>query len=165
MRRILLSLSAGVAACSPPPQEAAMHRPGPPPITSAAPVTTEDRAAQGPAIEPVSALAELAPGPMAKTDTPAEAAGRRILSTAFVMIGPDRHLTVEQRGGGVIVLRDVVMRAADYCGVQVQGEVAGRPWCGDYADVMAARPGGVPLGQSEPGADGTGVAAKPIRNR
>jgi hypothetical protein len=67
-----------------------------------------------------------------------EAGGRRILSTAFVRVGPDGHLTVELRNGRVLVLRDVVMRPKDYCGVQVPG---GR-YCGGYAEVAAARPGG-----------------------
>ncbi len=78
-------------------------------------------------------------GPM--TDSPAEALGRRTLSTAFVRIGPDGHLTVELRDGRVVVLRDVVMRAKDYCGVPVAGDAAGAKYCGGYADVAAARPG------------------------
>ncbi len=143
-----LSLSAGVAACSPSPQDAAMTHPGPP--------STASRAA--------AVATTPTPGAIPQTETPAEAAGRRILSTAFVMIGPDGHLTVEQRGGEVVVLRDVVMRAADYCGVRATGDAVGRPWCGAYAGVAAARPGGAPVGRPDPGADGTGVAATPARN-
>jgi hypothetical protein len=66
------------------------------------------------------------------------------LSTAFVMVGPDGHLTVELRTGHVLVLRDVVMRPKDYCGVQVLGGPAGKRYCGGYAEVAAARPGGAP---------------------
>jgi hypothetical protein len=66
------------------------------------------------------------------------------LSTAFVRIGPDGHLTVERRDGRVLVLRDVVMRRKDYCGVQVLGASAGAKYCGGYAEVAAARPGGAP---------------------
>ena len=77
-------------------------------------------------------------------DSPAEAEGRRTLSTAFVMVGPDGHLTVELRDGRFIVLRDVVMRPRDYCGVQVIGGSAGKKYCGGYGDVAAARPGGGP---------------------
>lgn len=77
-------------------------------------------------------------------DTPAEAKGRRILSTAFVRIGPDGFLTVEVRGQGGVVLRDVVMRRRKYCGVPVSGGTAGVQYCGRYDEVLAARPGGAP---------------------
>jgi hypothetical protein len=81
-----------------------------------------------------------APGPLA--DSPAEARGRLILSTAFVRVGPDGHLTVELHNGRALVLRDVVMRPRDYCGVQVDGDPARAKYCGGYAEVAAARPGG-----------------------
>jgi hypothetical protein len=71
------------------------------------------------------------------------------LSTAFVRVGPDGHLTVELRDGRVLVLRNVVMRPKDYCGAQVLGGKAGAKYCGGYADVAAARPGG-PAARSEP---------------
>ena len=112
---------AALAACNPPPKEAAMRTPSPP---SAA-------AAENPASAP-------------RADSPAEAEGRRTLSTAFVRVGPDGHLTVELRDGRAIVLRDVVMRPRDYCGVQVLGGSAGRRFCGGYGEVAAARPGGGP---------------------
>ena len=83
-----------------------------------------------------------APGPL--TDSPVEALGRRILSTAFVRVGPDGHLTVELRNGSVVVLRDVIMRPKDYCGLQVPGDRARARYCGGYAEVAAARPGGAP---------------------
>jgi hypothetical protein len=98
------------------------------------------QAAQGSLPEPVSAATNLAP----RTDSPAEAQGRRILSTAFVRVGPDEQLTVELRDGRAIVLRDLVMRPRDYCGVQVLGGSAGTRYCGGYGDVAAARPGGAP---------------------
>jgi hypothetical protein len=79
-------------------------------------------------------------GPL--TDSPQEALGRRILSTAFVRVGPDAQLTVELHDGRVLVLRDVVMRPKDYCGVQVAGDPARARYCGGYAEVAAARPGG-----------------------
>ena len=71
----------------------------------------------------------VAPKPAAKTgvpDSPAEARGRRTLSTAFVQIGPDGYLTVELRGGHEVVLRNVVMRAKDYCGVRAAGPTSGK---------------------------------------
>jgi len=78
-----------------------------------------------------------------RTDSPAEALGRRTLSTAFVRLGAGEHLTIELRDGRVLVLRDVVMRPKDYCGVLVDGG-AGSKYCGGYAEVAAARPGGAP---------------------
>jgi hypothetical protein len=60
------------------------------------------------------------------------------------MMGPGGHLEVELRNGRTMVLRDVVMRRKDYCGVQVLGGAAGTRYCGGYGDVAAARPGGAP---------------------
>ena len=114
------------------------------------------RAAQGPIPEAVSAAGSLVPAPAPAlgpvpahvppklVDSPLEALGRRTLSTAFVRVGPDGHLTVELRSGRVMVLRDVVMRARKYCGVQVIDGLPGPQYCGGYADVAAARPGVVP---------------------
>ena len=106
-----------------------------------------ERAAVAPSPEPVSAAANPLPAARADkpADSPAEAQGRRTLSTAFVRVGPDGHLTVELRGGRVMVLRNVVMRPKDYCGTQVLGGKAGGKYCGGYADVAAARPGGAPV--------------------
>lgn len=81
----------------------------------------------------------------APSDSPSEAEGRRTISTAFVRIGPGGHMTVELRNGSVVVLRDVVMRPKDYCGVQVAGDSARTRYCGGYAEVVAARPGGAPV--------------------
>lgn len=114
MLRILLPVASMLAACTPSPRKAAM-----------------------PSLTAVSAPAPLA-------DSPAEAQGRRTLSTAFVRVGPDGHLTVELHNGHVLVLRDVVMRPRDYCGVQVAGDRARAKYCGGYAEVAAARPGGGP---------------------
>lgn len=102
------------------------------------------QAAQGPIPEPVSAAENPASAspPATPADLSAEALGRRTLSTAFVMVGPDGLLTVELRNGRVLLLRDVVMRSKDYCGVQVSGS-RGMQYCGGYADVAAARPGGL----------------------
>lgn len=83
--------------------------------------------------------------PGGSADSAAEAEGRRILSTAFVMMGPGGHLTVELRDGRTVMLRDVVMRRRDYCGAQVNGGSARAPFCGGYGDVAAARPGGAPV--------------------
>jgi hypothetical protein len=60
-------------------------------------------------------------------------------------VGPDGHLTVELHNGRVLALRDVVMRPRDYCGVQIAGEPVRAKYCGGYADVAAARPGGAQL--------------------
>ena len=93
-----------------------------------------------PTTEPEAKAKKSAPGPLA--DSPAEARGRQILSTAFVRVGPGGHLTVELHNGQVLALRDVVMRPSDYCGVQVAGDPAHAKYCGGYAEVAAARPGG-----------------------
>lgn len=76
-----------------------------------------------------------------RPDTPAQAQGRRILSTAFVRIGAGGTLQVEQHDGTTIVLRDVVMGPRDYCGVRADGPAHGARFCGHYAQVAAARPG------------------------
>ena len=104
------------------------------------------QAMQGSSPAPVSAAENRlsASSPVKRADSPAEARGRRILSTAFVRVGPDGQLTVELQGGRVLVLRDVVMHARDYCGTPVSG-APGKRWCGDYAGIAAARPGGGPV--------------------
>jgi hypothetical protein len=101
----------------------------------------QNRAAVGPIPEPVSAAENLA------ADSAAEAQGRRTLSTAFVRVGPDGHLTIERLNGAVSVLRNVIMRPKDYCGVQVFGGSAGKRYCGSYAEVAAARPGGASVAE------------------
>lgn len=166
MVRILLPFAAALAACTPSPQETAMHSPSGDPGTTAqgssvagsegqasgAPNPTrrgtgeEGRAARGPIPEPVSAAENPLPAPSA--DSPAEAQGRRTLSTAFVMVGPDGRLTVVLRNGRVLVLRDVVMRPKDYCGVQVLGGGADVQYCGGYVEVAAARAGVAPAPES-----------------
>jgi hypothetical protein len=59
-------------------------------------------------------------------------------------VGPDGHLTVELHDGRTLVLRNLVMRPRDYCGVLVAGDPARARYCGGYAGVAAARPGGAP---------------------
>lgn len=177
MLRILLPFSAVLVACSPSPQEAPMRSSSPPGTTAREPndmgsdgrgeaapnpvgqgAGDREHAAQGPIPEAVSAAEN--PAPVLAADLPTEALGRRTLSTAFVMVGPDGHLTVELRDGRALVLRDVVMRAKDYCGMQVLGLAPGTRYCGGYADVVAARPGGSPT----PGApDPVGVEHRPIK--
>lgn len=83
-------------------------------------------------------------------DLPAEARGRRILSTALVRMGAGEQLTVELRDGRVLVLRDLVMRRSDYCGVEVRGGAAVSRHCGGYAEVAAARAGRPPT-PAQPG--------------
>jgi len=141
---LLTALAAGIPA-----QGSAMPNHG------AAPGNAVAQAAQGPVPTAVSAAANPAPFPATPaTDTPAEARGRKILSTAFVRVGPDGQITVELQGGRVLVLRNVALRARDYCG-QVLGDTPGKRHCGGYADVMAARPGG---GEPRSGTMDTAVA-------
>ena len=152
MVRMLLPFAAALASCTPSPQEAAMRN-SRPAAETAVQATSEasspspgsggqDPAAQGPIYEPLSAAAS--PAPAASEDSPAEAQGRRVLSTAFVMVGPDGRLVVELRDGQALVLRNVVMRPKDYCGEQVLGPKPGARYCGGYAEVVSARPGAAP---------------------
>lgn len=160
MLRILLPFSAVFAACTPAPQDAVLHNVAPVPEntarvssgalsgdrTSLTPSSARqtagrgEQAMQGPSPDAVSAAENSAPA--MPEDQPAEALGRRTLSTAFVMVGPDGHLTIELRSGRVLVLRDVVMRPKDYCGSRVRDGLPGKRYCGGYANVAAARPGG-----------------------
>lgn len=133
MSRKLLPFFAALVACTPTSQEAAMPSPGP---ASGTPVQGSSKSSPG----PVTVAENAASDPLA--DSPAEAEGRRTLSTAFVRVGPGGDLTVELRDGRALVLRDVVMRRGDYCGVQVLGGAAGTRYCGSYGEVVAARPGG-----------------------
>lgn len=171
MLRILL-LAAIFAGCTPSPQDIAMRRtdldPTAPtgsnetlregrdaPVASRAGRNAGDRghAAPGPIPAPVSAAANPAPAPPPAPpiqDSPAEARGRRILSTAFVMAGPDGRLSVELHDGRVLVLRDVTMHARDYRGTGVAGLPSGARYRGGYADVAAARPGGAEAPEPEP---------------
>jgi hypothetical protein len=142
MLRTLLPCFAALVACTPSPKEAAMRNPSLIPETAARESSGTNTDGQGSIPERASAAENPAPAPRA--DSPAEAEGRRTLSTAFVRVGPDGHLTVELRNGRAIVLRNVVMRPRDYCGVQVLGGSAGTRYCGGYGDVAAARPGGGP---------------------
>jgi hypothetical protein len=140
MIRILLSLAATPVACAPPPQETAMQSFSRKPSGDVAKVAEDRRqAALAPSPEPVSAAENPLAG--APADALAEDRGRRILSTAFVRVGADGRLTVELRSGCVLVLRDVVMRRKDYCGLHVSNGQATR-YCGGYAEVIGARPGG-----------------------
>ena len=141
MVRILPFFAAALAACTSSPQETAMPSKSPDQATTAqgSSGAGSDGQASG-APNPVPVTETLLPAVPA--DSPAEAQGRRTLSTAFVRVGPDGHLTVELRNGHVLVLRNVVMRRKDYCGEQVLGGAAGTRYCGGYAEVAAARPGG-----------------------
>jgi hypothetical protein len=85
-------------------------------------------------------------------DSPAAARGRRTLSTAFVRVGPDGRLTLELADGGVLVLRDVVMRPKDYCGLLIVDGSATKQFCGKYGEIEKAWPGGAPV------ADGADLA-------
>lgn len=158
--RILLPFPAVFAACTPLPQYVVLYNVAPVPENTARVSSSalfEDRASlapspaqqtagrgeqamQGPSPDAVSAAENSAPA--MPEDQPAEALGRRTLSTAFVMVGPDGHLTIELRSGLVLVLRDIVMRPKEYCGSQVRGGLPGKRYCGGYASVTAARPGG-----------------------
>lgn len=134
---IILSLALPLAACAPSPQKVVMPEPS---NTSQNPSANDPDRPAFETVPPVNVAKPADAG--AVTDTSAEAAGRRTLSTAFVMVGADGHLTVELLDGRLIVLREVIMGPKDYCGVQISGNSARTKYCGGYAEVAAARPGG-----------------------
>lgn len=70
-----------------------------------------------------------------------EARGRRILSTAFVMVGPDGHLSIKHHDGNVLILRDVTMGPTKYCGMQAVEGGRTRQYCGRYGEIAFARAG------------------------
>lgn len=165
MLHIMTSCVWALAACTLSPQDVAMLKPTPAARTAvliaseaephvevaatSSPVVqdAESRAhaAQGPIPKPVSASENLVtPMSTRSTDSPAEALGRRTLSTAFVMVGPDGYMTVELHNGNLLVLHNVLMRTKDYCGWQRSGTQVDKRYCGRYADIAAARPGGAP---------------------
>lgn len=143
---MLLGVVTATVACTPSPQDTTMRS------QDQAAESTRQSSSNAASDRPVSAtvgpIPEAVPvteNPLPGTgDSPAEAQGRRTLTTAFVQVGPDGHLAVDLRDGRTIVLRNVIMRASDYCGVQASGATAGKKYCGNYADVAAARPGGGP---------------------
>lgn len=100
-----------------------------------------EQVVQRPTKEPAPATENTGPDQAAAAS--AKAQGRKALSTAFVRVGADEHLTVELRDGRAVVLRDVTMGPEKYCGVQVLGGPLGTRFCGRYTDVAAARPRGV----------------------
>lgn len=137
MFRILSATFLALPACAPSSQQAVM--PGASAASNIAiPASGEARQVN----ENLPTQQKTAPR---RPDSPAAAQGRRILSTAFVRIGPGGHLTVDTNDGRVLVLREVVMRPEDYCGVQISGGPAGAKYCGGYAEVAAARPGNAPM--------------------
>lgn len=143
MVRALLPLSFILAGCTPTPQEASMSDP------------TPEKSS-----EPLASTHSGVPN-----DTPVAAEGRRILSTAIVRIGPDSHLTVELRDGRVLVLRNVTVGAGNYCGEFVSGAPGGKKFCGDFADVSAARPGGGPMTGSPDQATGEPIKPAPASTK
>lgn len=162
MFRLSLPVGAMLAACTPPSQKVAMPDPSANPQNafdgsgvvrplgahSGEPaVKGRDRSDGTPVGQgsvPASMASVKGAGAERLADSPEAASGRRILSAAFVRLGPDGHLTVTLRSGRELVLRDVVMRADAFCGQEVPSGPAGAKYCGDYAQVVAARPGGAP---------------------
>jgi hypothetical protein len=102
-------------------------------------------AQQGPIPDPVSAAANPHPltaaGPHGGTN--AAARGRRIVSTAFVRLGPDGLMQLETRDGRRLTLRGVTMEPRAVCGVTV-AERAGKRQCINYTQVTQARPADPP---------------------
>lgn len=70
------------------------------------------------------------------------AQGRRLISAAFVRMGPDRRMTVTLHGGRELILQDVTIHAQKYCGLVVADGQVGARHCGGYAEIAGAAPGG-----------------------
>ena len=166
MLRILLSTCAMLAACASSPQKAAMpnfsNSPGP--SVNDHRIATPERGASpearssAPKAVPEPVTSVTGGGSVSLPDSAAEAQGRLILSTAFVRVGGDGRLTVELRNGQVIVLRNVTMQPKTYCGAHVGGDPVRNKYCGGYAEIAAARPGGTPS-SAEPDSTARGPIA------
>ena len=175
MRSFQPPLSAALAACAPTPQEAAVRDVAP--SGPAASVMNEGmvtQAARGPIPEPVSAADNPFPGTSsvsaaAPRDGAGKAAGnafgerRRILSTAFVRLGPGGHLLVTMRDRREVALRDVTMEKRQFCGTSLDGQ--GTHYCYPYAEVVAARAVDAPVGAQAAPADGVAARATPDQPR
>ena len=174
MRSFLPPLSAALAACAPTPQEAMRDAA---PSGPAASVMNEEmvtQAAPGPIPEPVSAADNLLPGTSSVSaaeprDGAGKAAGnafvegRRIVSTAFVRLGPGGHLLVTMRDRREVALRDVIMEKRQFCGTSLDGQ--GTHYCYPYAEVVAARAVDAPVGAQAAPADGVAARATPNQPR
>lgn len=135
-------LLAALAACTLSSQENAMHSRS---LSLAAPRPDLNKAVpdgRGADAAPPANRTASAPTSPETSASAAEARGRRTLSTAYVRMGPDGQLTVELLNGSVLVLRNIVMRPNDFCGVQVADTAAGAKFCGRYGNVATATPGG-----------------------
>ncbi|MBB5700131.1 hypothetical protein [Sphingomonas yantingensis] len=110
----------------------------------------------------MSAVAHPAPERLTGTNhadgggTNAFTQGRRIVSTAFVRLGPGGQLLVTLRDRGEVAMRGAVMEEKQVCGTGPGA--AGARRCLPYADVVAARPVDAPVGLQPVPADG--VAAR-----
>ena len=182
MLRILVIIAFPLAACAPAPQKDAMpnsieipdgaspgsSEPSPPENISdnsgSSARVARDAPKQLPIPSPLSVAASTQPANNKPADTSAEAVGRKIVSTAFVRLGPGEYLTVELRNGQTVVLRDVTMRPGDFCGVQIAGGQGKAKFCGQYGEVVAARPGGGAAHGDSP-TDPAGVPIDPGKSR
>jgi len=81
--------------------------------------------------------------------TPAEDHGRRLLTRALVLTGPDRRMTVQLTSGRTLLLQGVTLNPADYCGTALaeQAQPLGTcmalrsRYCGSYGAIASAEPG------------------------
>lgn len=138
-------LPAMAAACAPSPLE--------PTVMNSRPTAAGPHAAPVPGDTARPGAAAVAP-PYVDLNTAKEPArplpevvdfnrGRQLFSTAFVLMGPDRRLTVELRDRRVLVLENPLANPGDFCGAVVAGPglARGSKFCAGYAEVVAARPG------------------------
>lgn len=88
------------------------------------------------------------PASLPIVDTPAAAQGRRTLSTAYVRVGPDGHLTVGVADGRTLLLDAVTLQPDRWCGRLLAEQAPGQgvclardaKQCLPYAEVRTARP-------------------------
>lgn len=82
--------------------------------------------------------------------TPAGDQGRRLITQALVLTGPDSRMTVQLTSGRTLLLQGVAMNQSNYCGVALAEQldplggctVLQRLYCGSYSEVAYASPGG-----------------------
>lgn len=103
------------------------------------------------------AAAALAPGGNVMAETDQAGQGRRLLTAAFVRMGPEGRLTADLRDGRTVLLHGVTMHPAKFCGIRTDGANAGTRFCARYGEVVGARAVG------RPGAPAVSAAANSLK--
>ena len=142
----MLSAAVATAYCAPSAKEPGIPREQSDPDHQSR-STSEVSAQQPPGYSPTAVAPQLqqvaaesieSPSP-GRQDSPDEARGRRIVSTAFVMIGAGGRLRVDLSDGRTLELRDVTMGVENFCGLDATPGGKSRNVCGGYAEVVGAK--------------------------